>query len=91
MLFDFGIVGGIPALLLVYGGVLSLLWRAYYQRLTPRTSTGLLVVLTMTIQAFLDGVISDYYRIVLFGMFWAIAWVSLTLENRENAKRTGPP
>lgn len=80
LLFDFGLLGGIPMLILFYGGILFLLLRAYAQGLSPRAAVGLLVVLTMTFQAFLDGVITGYYRLVLFGVFWAMTWAALKLD-----------
>jgi O-antigen ligase len=84
MLFDFGLLGGVPVLLLFYGGILRLLQIVYYQGLNTYSAIGLIVVLHMSFQTLLDGMVTDSYLMVLCGMFYAMAWAGCKLRTQNN-------
>lgn len=70
MLHDFGIIGGLPVLLFVFIGVSALVLRSYRADFPGPALPGLLVIAIMVLQSFVDGVITGYYRLFLFALFW---------------------
>ena len=78
MLHGFGIVGGLPMIVLIFGSAFLLFRKLCTTKGDPMALAGGFVVCTMTIQSLVDGVLSGFYLAALFGFFWAMAWAALT-------------
>lgn len=87
MLNDFGIVGGIAMIALVYGGIAKLVLKARQQNLPPLTLVCLLGLLTMTFQSFFDGNITSFQSCIPFVLFWALTAASLRRSETFNRDR----
>ena len=86
MLNDFGVVGGLPILFLVYGGVLHLVWQASKRQISPVTLMCLLALLTMSAQSLFDGNITAFLSVIPFGLFWALAAASLQSDAKKRER-----
>jgi len=83
MLNDFGAVGGIAIIALVYGGIAKLLLNARGANMSPLTLLCMLGLLTMTFQSLFDGNITSFQPTIPFVLFWALTAASI----RRGSKR----
>ena len=77
MLNDFGAVGGIAIIALVYGGIAKLVLNARGENMPPLTLLCLLGLLTMTFQSLFDGNITSFQPTIPFVLFWALTAASI--------------
>lgn len=77
MLNDFGVVGGIAMIALVYGGSVKLVLKARGQNMSPLTLMCMLGLLTMTFQSLFDGNITSFLATIPFALFWGLTAASI--------------
>lgn len=89
MLNDFGILGGVAMIALVYVGIAKLALKARTQNMPALTLLCLMGLLTMTFQSLFDGNITSFQATMPFVLFWAMTAASLrrkeTLDQNRHA------
>lgn len=80
VLHDFGLVGGLSIMAIVYGGIIKMLLHARKHGLTPVALLGLLVVTTLAVESIFDRNITIFIQAVPFVVFWAMAAASQTRQ-----------